>query len=166
MTVPNKRPWPRPALVEHEPTVPCSEKKRGRFLQGNAASRARGRPRNEYREALQAAITPADLAAIASRARTQALEGDRHARSFIADYMLGRPRVMDRDSGPVLLRVTTPAECVTANARILDALSRGQITPEEARNIAAVVDGARQALELVDLATRVAELENQRNGRT
>ncbi len=69
--------------------------KKGRFLPGVPGS-SPGRPRRaveeKYHEILVGKVSEADWQAIIERAVTEAKAGDRDARNFLANYLLGKPR--------------------------------------------------------------------------
>jgi hypothetical protein len=76
----------------------------GKFLPGNRASRNGGRPRRsteeKYLKALSDSVTLDDWRAIALRAVEQARSGDDKARTWLGNYLIGKPteyRVIDAD---------------------------------------------------------------------
>jgi hypothetical protein len=89
-------------------------------------------------------------------------EGDVRA----ASVLLARtwPR---RRSRPVTLdlpAVETSAGLVKAQAALVAAMSRGEVTPDEAAAIGSVLETQRRALEMHDHELRLQELEAQRKG--
>ncbi len=52
-------------------------------------------------------------------------------------------------------------DAVAAAAAVLAALARGEITPNEAQAVSAVVESFRRAIETEDLEKRIAELERR-----
>lgn len=78
----------------------------GRFLRGHKASVGNrgGRPRRsveeKYLKALSDSVTLDDWRAIALRAVEQAIAGDKDARTWLGNYLIGRPteyQVIDAD---------------------------------------------------------------------
>jgi hypothetical protein len=71
----------------------------------------------------------------------------------------------ERKGRPVLLDlpvITTPSDIAVAMGKIATAVSAGELTPEEAAAVAAVLETQRRAIETTDLDQRVAALESQR----
>ena len=76
----------------------------GRFLPGNKASRNGGRPRRsteeKYLKALSDSVSIDDWKAIATKAIAQAKDGDKDARAWLGNYLIGKPteyQVIDAD---------------------------------------------------------------------
>lgn len=89
----------------------------------------------------------------------KALEGDTVALRLCLDR-LAPPR---RDA-PVAFQlppVRSAAEAVEASAAVLDAVATGEITPDEAGRVMALLSAHRSILETGDLETRIAALEAQ-----
>ena len=55
--------------------------------------------------------------------------------------------------------MTTAADLVPALAAVASAMGRGELTPEEARAMCAVLESQRRAIETAELEARVAALE-------
>jgi hypothetical protein len=56
-------------------------------------------------------------------------------------------------------RIETVADSVKAAAAIASAVAEGELTPLEAAELSKVVDGYTRAVETVDLAARLVQLE-------
>jgi hypothetical protein len=56
-------------------------------------------------------------------------------------------------------RIETVADSVKAAAAIASAVADGELTPMEAAELSKVVDGYTRAVETVDLAARLVQLE-------
>lgn len=81
------------------------------------------------------------------------------AARLLADKML--PNARDR---PIVLKLPpleAPADLLKAQAAIVAAMARGEITPEEASTVAGVVELKRRAVETVELERRIAALEEE-----
>lgn len=67
--------------------------KKGRFVKGHSGGP--GRPRRhteaEYIEATVGQVSLAKWQKVVNKALDDAMAGDRHARQFLADYLLGKP---------------------------------------------------------------------------
>lgn len=100
---------------------------RGRFGAGNKASpgRPRRRTENEYIEATVKRVPLARWRKIVDKAVTDAEAGDRHARRFIADYLLGKPpQVLELRPDEVAL-IVDAAEALEAHGyNLRDILTR------------------------------------------
>jgi hypothetical protein len=57
--------------------------------------------------------------------------------------------------------VDTPAGIVAAGARLIEATAAGELAPDEADRLSALLDKQRLALETVELERRIASLEAQ-----
>ncbi|MBU0792114.1 MAG: hypothetical protein KKC55_16830 [Gammaproteobacteria bacterium] len=69
----------------------------GRFIKGHPGNpNAKGRPKRKteekYLRALQKSVTQKDWRAIAERAVSDAKRGDKAARQWLSDYLLGKPQ--------------------------------------------------------------------------
>jgi hypothetical protein len=76
----------------------------GKFLPGNKAARNGGRPRRsteeKYLKALSDSVSLDDWKAIALKAVEQARAGDKDARTWLGNYLIGKPteyQVIDAD---------------------------------------------------------------------
>jgi hypothetical protein len=158
----------RSSLEEDASTVQSGEKRDrvGRVGAGNKLGRGHGRPHNPWRASLQAAVTDEDWRAVVRKAIACARTGDRHARAWLSELLIGRPRTADREPSPVALKITTPAEVLEAHRRIHEELGKGRIGTEEAESLGRLVDQARLAIETLDLEERVRALEERRDGQT
>jgi len=66
---------------------------RGQFMKGTSGNKGgRSSMKSGYIALLKAAVTPAKWKKIINACVQQAIEGDRYARSFLADYVIGRPQ--------------------------------------------------------------------------
>ncbi len=80
---------------------------------------------------------------------------------YAAAIMLARtwPRRRGRPVPLALPPVETTAGVLGAQAAVIAAMAKGEISPEEAASVANVLDSQRRAIETNDLARRVDELE-------
>jgi len=89
-----------------------------------------------------------------------ALKGDMRAASLVLSrgwpHRRGRPVTLDLPS------VETSAGLVQAHAAVVAALSRGEITPDEAAAVATVLETQRRAIETHEHARRLRELEKKK----
>jgi hypothetical protein len=125
---------------------------------GNPAGRPKG-SRNRATVALEA-ILDGDAEAILRKAVALAQEGDPVALRMCMDRLL--PVRKDR---PVLFDlppIDGPADLPRATGALLAAVAAGELTPSEAADIGKAVDAHVKALEVSDLAVRLAKLEEAR----
>ena len=129
----------------------------GTFTTGNS-----GRPKGARNKATQAvlALLEGEGEALTRKAIEMALAGDSVALRLCLDR-IAPPR---RDS-PVtfpLPRMTTAHDAAQAAGAVLDAVSMGELTPIEAIQIMGLVDSFRRALEITEMETRIAALEESK----
>jgi hypothetical protein len=97
--------------------------------------------------------------ALAEKAVELALSGDVTALRLCLERL-----VPVRRERYLTLELPAPAtaEDITAGfARVVEALSHGELTPSETTSVAALLESARHALETTDLARRIEELEER-----
>jgi hypothetical protein len=129
----------------------------GRFVAGGPGGP--GRPKGARHAALAA------LDAIGAEAAEQVLrtvvgaarDGDLRA----AEVLLRRlwPERKGRPVEVALPEVASAADVVRAHAAVVAAMACGEVTPEEAEAICAVLEVQRKAIETAELEARVAALE-------
>lgn len=121
-----------------------------------------GRPRGarnkgaQWFDELGEGVTGKVIEVVSGRAQN----GDMHA----AAIMLRRtwPQRRGRRVTLDLPPVDTSAGLVAAQAAVVAAMSRGELTPEEAASVGSVLENQRRALETHDLERRIVELEEQK----
>lgn len=159
---------PRPrrtrTRLEAEPTVRNGGERtsRGTFARGNTAARGRQSASSRLRGELEAAVDGPTWTAIVERAVAQARRGDRHARSFLASYLLGKPRTQAASVEAFALGKLDTISCVAdASARLARAAAAGRIDLWAAREIAGLLEAVRSALETVDVERRLEAIEER-----
>jgi hypothetical protein len=140
-------------------TEKLSRDKSGRFASGNRANPA-GRPRGSRHHALVALdkIGEQHAAEVLRRVVDDAIAGDGRA----AEIVLSRVWPA-RKGRPVMLplgQVRTAADVVTAMTTVVDVMSNGAISPDEAAAILAVIEAQRRAIETAELEARISRLES------
>ena len=92
--------------------------------------------------------------------KRHAEKGDMRAASIVLartwPYRRGRPVILD------LPDTSTPAGLVQAQAAVIAAMARGEITPDEAASVASVLESQRRAFETHDHERRIMELETDK----
>jgi hypothetical protein len=97
--------------------------------------------------------------ALMKKCVVMAMQGDRAAMRVCMERLLP-----PRKQSPVQFRlppIRTAAELAKAQARMLEALSRGQLTPAEAETINNLVESRRRVLETEELERRLQALEHR-----
>ena len=129
----------------------------GRFAPGNPGGP--GRPKGARHAALAAldAIGAEAAEEVLRRVVDDARGGDLRA----AELLLSRlwPERKGRPVEVALPEVASAADLVPALAAVVAATTRGEVTPEEAQTICAVLEMQRKAIETAELEARVAALE-------
>jgi hypothetical protein len=133
---------------------------RGRPLApGNTLGRGRPRgSRNKTTLALQEMLGQHGEA-LMKKCVVMAMQGDRAAMRVCMERLLP-----PRKQSPVQFRlppIRTAAELAKAQARMLEAFSRGQLTPAEAETINNLVESRRRVLETEELERRLQALEHR-----
>jgi hypothetical protein len=101
-----------------------------------------------------------DLADIAKAVSAAARGGDMTAAKLVLARLVPVPR-----GAPV--RFDLPPELGTAGAvaatftNVLAAMASGELTPEEAASVAAILESARRSIETMELEARLAVIEAQ-----
>ena len=118
-----------------------------------------GRPKGARNRATIAAETLLDgeAAALTRKAIDLAKQGDTTALRLCIERIL--PARKDRPISFPIPRIETVADSVKAAATIVSAVADGELTPMEAAELSKVVDGFTRAVETVDLAARLTQLE-------
>ncbi len=137
--------------IEPETATP---RKDTRFQKGNP-----GRPkgaRNHVTRMLEE-LFEGDASEIGKAAIRAAKGGDVAAMRMIVDR-LAPPRKM-RHISIDLPKIETAADLLTAQGLVVEAMSKGEITPDEATEIGKVLEHIGSAIERRDLEVRIAKLE-------
>ena len=98
--------------------------------------------------------------ALTRTAIDKALTGDVVALRLCLDR-LAPPR-RDAPISITLPPIATAADTVTASSALLDAVAGGDVTPDEAGRVMALLTAHKQIIETADLAARVAALEEKK----
>jgi len=125
---------------------------------GNPAGKPKG-ARNMTTRAVEA-LLEGQHEALTQKAIEKALEGDGRALKLCLDR-IAPPR---RD-GPVsfdLPPIRSAADTVAASSALLDAVAAGEVTPDEAGRVMALLSAHKALVEAGDLEARIAALEAKR----
>jgi hypothetical protein len=138
-----------------------ARKTRGKpFASGNP-----GRPKGSRHKVTLAieALLDGQHEALTQKAIDKALEGDGMALRLCLDRIA--PPRKDRPVAFDLQPIRTAADTVLASALLLDAVSAGAVTPDEAGRVMALLTAHKALIETCDLETRLAALEAKAKAR-
>jgi hypothetical protein len=132
----------------------------GQFRKGSSGNPGGRPPGTRNRATLAAeALLDGEAEALSRKAIDLALEGNTVALRLclerIAPPRRGRPVSLDIGA------VKTPADLADAQAVVLTAMAAGEITSEEAADVARVIEAVGSAYERRDLERRLSLLEEQ-----
>lgn len=100
---------------------------------------------------------------VIAKVKDRAVAGDMMAAAIVLARVWprrrGRPVPLD------LPAVETPAGLVQAQAALVAAMARGEVTPDEAATVTTVLENQRRSLETLDHERRLQELEATRAAR-
>lgn len=132
----------------------------GRFAPGHSGNPAGMKPGTRHRATCLAEKLMAEgIERVVAGMVAAAEEGDAAAGRIIIDRIA--PRARGRCVQLDLPRITSAADLVQALSVISDAMSRGDLSAEEAQAAASVLDNHRKAIETIDLERRIAALEQK-----
>ena len=143
-----------------------AENQRGRPFQPGQSGNPSGKPlgaRNRVLIALDAIgeeHAPAILQTVVDAAKGGDVRAAETILSRIWPVRRGRPV-----SGLELPGIQAPGDLVTALGVVAKAVGDGELSPEEAQAIAAVLEAQRRAAETLDLEQRIAALEQKSGNR-
>ena len=128
----------------------------GRFGPGNA-----GKPAGARHRATRAAeaLLDGQVEALTQKCVDLALEGDTTALRLCLERIL--PPRKGRTVKIDLPLVQTPSDALRASSAIVDAVARGQLTPDDGGALAGLVEAQRRAIETVELEERLQAVEQR-----
>lgn len=127
---------------------------------GNPGGRPKTRP---FRDALLARIHGCDdpevLSSVADALLEKARSGDTQSIAILADRLEGKPASTLELKLDVPLSAMKPVE---AFGVITDAVSNGEINPQQGQQLASLIEAKIKAVELVEMEERLTELERKK----
>ena len=129
--------------------------KLGQFVDGNS-----GRPRGSKNKATLAveSLLEGQAEALTQTAIKNALEGDTVALRLCMDRIASPPK--DAPVSFTLPLMTNALDAAEAAGSVLNAVSKGELTPIEATRVMGLIDSYRKTLELTEIEQRLQALEN------
>lgn len=129
--------------------------KLGQFVDGNS-----GRPRGSKNKATLAveSLLEGQAEALTQTAIKNALEGDSVALRLCMDRIAPPPK--DAPVSFTLPLMSNALDAAEAAGSVLNAVSKGELTPIEATRVMGLIDSYRKTLELTEIEQRLQALEN------
>ena len=131
----------------------------GTFAPGNALGGRTPGSRHKVTLAIEA-LLEGQHEALTQKAIDKALEGDGMALRLCLDRLA--PARKDAPISFALPPIVTAGDTVTASAALLDAVAGGDVTPDEAGRVMALLTAHKALVETGDLEMRIAALEAKR----
>ena len=134
-------------------------KQRGRPFRRGQSGNPSGRPAGARHAATRAveALLEGQADALTQAAIKKALDGDGVALRLCLDRIA--PPRKDSPVSFTLPPITTAADTVTASSSLLEAVAAGEVTPDEAGRVMALLTAHKALVETGDLEARIEALE-------
>jgi hypothetical protein len=137
-----------------------AERKRdGTFARGNSIGANKAGSRHRVTKAIEA-LLEGQHEALTKKAIDLALAGDGPALRLCLDRIA--PPRKDSPVSFALPPIATAADTVTASSSLLEAVAAGEVTPDEAGRVMALLTAHKGLVEAGDLEARIAALEAKR----
>jgi len=135
----------------------------GRFRKGQSGN-PRGTPRGSrhWASRMAEALIDGECEEIVRVTIQKALAGEDAALKICMDRLL--PPRKDRPVRFDLPRIVDAVGLLQAHADVLRATAEGEVSPGEAKELSALIEGQRRLYEMIDLAARIAEIERMLAG--
>lgn len=129
------------------------------FVKGTSGN-PKGKPRGVRHAATQIsyALMEGSLEEVLATVIKRAKSGDMTACRMIVDKVL--PNTKDRTIAFDLPLINDLESVGKAQAEVLQAVSVGNITPNEGERIASIIEARRRSIETIDLEARICRLES------
>lgn len=131
----------------------------GKFAPGNALGGRTPGSRNRTTLAVEA-LLEGEAETLTRKVLDQALNGDGPSLRFCLDRIA--PARRDASITFALPPIKTASDTVTASASLLDAVAAGEVTPDEAGRVMALLTAHKSLVETGDLEARILALEAQK----
>jgi Family of unknown function (DUF5681) len=130
----------------------------GRWLRGKSGNPA-GRPKGARHKATLAAqaLLDGEAEALSRKVIELAMSGDATALKICLERIL--PPRKDRPIAFELPQIGSAEDLPKATGAIVHAVANGDLTPQEGQAIAGILEQHRRSLEIADIETRLARLE-------
>ncbi len=135
------------------------KKQRGKPFEKGQSGNLNGRPKGTRNKTILAmeALLDGEAEAITRKAIEKAKDGDMVAIRLCLERTISavKSRPVEIDLPPV----ETAKDITAAHGVVIKAMGRGEITPDDARAIADVLEARRRAIETVELEARIEKIE-------
>jgi hypothetical protein len=142
-------------------TSDAAGKQRGRPFPKGQSGNPRGKPKGARHKATMLAekLMQDDVEGIVNAVLTAARGGDMTAARIVLDRIAparkGRPVEFD------LPTIGAPEDLIPTIEAVVSAMAAGELSPDEASAVAAVIEVQRRTIETVDIERRIAALEQR-----
>jgi hypothetical protein len=144
-----------------EKTVPKQARPFQKGQSGNPSGRPKG-ARNKATLAIEI-LLDGEADRLTRKVVEMALAGDTTALRLCLERIM--PPRKDRPVAFAFPKLETAADAVKATAALVEAVTRGDITPAEAAELSKLVDGFSRAVEVHDMQVRLERLEAHQESR-
>jgi hypothetical protein len=142
------------------PAKNTSEAQRGRPFDPGQSGNPSGRPKGSRNRVTKAvAALDGHSEALVAKAVEMALDGDSAMARALVNTLV--PRTRDRTIEFDLPKIETAADACAASSALLAACSRGELSPNEANQIMALISTHVRTIEVAELETRLTALEKR-----
>lgn len=131
------------------------------FVKGQSGN-PKGKPKGARHTATQIsyALMEGNLEEVLATVIERAKSGDMAACKMVLDKVL--PNTKDRSIAVEIPLINDLSDVGKAQAEILQAVSIGDITPNEGERISSIIEARRRSIEIIDLEARISQLEGQK----
>ena len=134
-------------------------KPNGTFAKGNKLGGGKAGSRHKVTKAVEA-LLDGEAEGLTRKAVEMALDGDTVALRLCLDRIA--PPKKDRTVSVKLPKVTTALDAVNASTSVLEAVSDGEITPDEGARILSLLTAHKALIETCELEARLTALEQEK----
>ena len=134
-------------------------KPNGTFAKGNKLGGGKAGSRHKVTKAVEA-LLEGEAEGLTRKAVEMALDGDTVALRLCLDRIA--PPKRDRNVSFDLPKVRTTKDAVTASISVLEAVSDGEITPDEGARILSLLTAHKALIETCELEARLTALEQDK----
>ncbi len=130
------------------------------FIKGQSGN-PKGKPKGTRHTATQIsyALMEGRLEQVLETVLERAVGGDITACKMIIDKVLPCPK--DRSINIALPRIDDLKGVSLAQTKILEAVSNGEVTPNEGERITSIIESRRKLIETIELEARISRLESR-----
>lgn len=139
-------------------TSETERKANGTFAKGNRVGGSKSGSRHRVTKAIEA-LLEGEAEGLTRKAVEMALDGDTAALRLCFDRIV--PPRKDRVVSITLPKVETAADALKASSKVLEAVSDGELSPEEGARVLSLLATHKALIETCDLEARLSVLEQR-----